>query len=166
MEFKSTRAETAKALKIAGAMHFSKRGYAVNEEVGLLRRGRLRADLYCLSFKNTVIVEVKSCWSDFKTDNDKRKWQNYLDYANQFYFLSTFAVIKRIKKIVPKGIGLIYLDPNTGHLKVYQNSKKRKVEDATTVNMVFRCAYRGAKWTRLNTVRYKVFIIKNDKTKA
>lgn len=158
MNFSSTRRDTALALKTAGAMHFSKRGYAVNEEVGLLRRGRLRADLFCLSFKNTVIVEVKSCWADFKADNDAEKWQSYLPYSNQFYFLTTQKVAHKIATEVGPGVGVMFLNPKTGHLKVLQKSKKRKVEDSINVNMIYRCAYRGAKWTKRNTKRLRVFI--------
>ncbi|MEM9989778.1 MAG: MmcB family DNA repair protein, partial [Pseudomonadota bacterium] len=57
-------------------------GYAVIPEF-TLKTGR-RADLMGLSPKGQfTIVEVKSCWDDYRVDT---KWQDYLDYCDQFYF--------------------------------------------------------------------------------
>ena len=48
-----------------------------------LKTGR-RVDLIALSrTQNITIVEVKSSQTDFPSNN---KWQNYLDWAGQFYF--------------------------------------------------------------------------------
>ena len=48
-----------------------------------LNTGR-RADLIALSRNQQVtIVEVKSSLTDFSSD---KKWQNYLDWADKFYF--------------------------------------------------------------------------------
>ena len=48
-----------------------------------LKTGR-RVDLIVLSrSQHITIVEVKSSLTDFSSD---KKWQNYLDWADQFYF--------------------------------------------------------------------------------
>ena len=48
-----------------------------------LKTGR-RVDLIVLSRNQQVtIVEVKSSLTDFSSD---KKWQNYLDWSDQFYF--------------------------------------------------------------------------------
>jgi hypothetical protein len=161
---KFSRLEIANALKLAGSMHFAKRGYAVNQELGLLKRGKLRADLFCLSFKNTVIVEIKSCFDDFKADNKVEKWKGYLKYANQFYFLSTLATIKKIEPFIAPNseVGLLYLCSKTGHIKTFKKSKKTSVEESVNINLIYRCAYRGAKYTKRNLKRYKVFIDDNS----
>ena len=48
-----------------------------------LATGR-RVDLMALGRDGRLVaIEVKSCRADFLTD---RKWRDYLDYADQFYF--------------------------------------------------------------------------------
>ncbi|WP_420346033.1 MmcB family DNA repair protein [Pelagibius sp.] len=48
-----------------------------------LRSGR-RADLMCLDPKGGLtIIEIKSSVEDFRND---RKWPDYLDYCDRFYF--------------------------------------------------------------------------------
>ena len=51
-----------------------------------------------------MAIEVKSCRTDFLTD---RKWRDYLDYADQFYFAVApdFPV-----EMLPEGEGLILAD--------------------------------------------------------
>jgi hypothetical protein len=57
-------------------------GYAPITEVSLTN-GR-RADLVALDAKGRcIIVEVKSGLADFRSDG---KWQQYLDYCEEFYF--------------------------------------------------------------------------------
>jgi hypothetical protein len=154
---KIDRKQVANTLKKAAAIHFSRK-YAVNFEVGLVRKGKRRADVYCFSMSmNTVIVEVKSCWADFTTDNKKEKWKTYLKYADQFYFLAPHKVAIRIVDELEAGIGVMYLCPRLGRLKVLQKSRKRPVADDIKWNMLMRCAYRGALHTKRNTKKQKVF---------
>lgn len=78
-------------------------GYAPLAEVGL-PNGR-RADLMALGPKGEiVIVEVKSCLEDFRTDG---KWGDYQPYCDAFYF----AVAPEFpREILPEGPGLIIAD--------------------------------------------------------
>lgn len=66
-----------------GAMRLlSELGYAALPEVSLTNNRR--ADIIGLDRRGRVIlVEVKSCLADFRSDN---KWQDYLGYAVEFYF--------------------------------------------------------------------------------
>ena len=64
-----------------------------------LKSGR-RADVIALDDKGLItIVEIKSSRTDFQTD---RKWQDYLEFCDRFYFA------------VPKGFPLDILPPETG----------------------------------------------------
>ena len=64
------------------ASFFQEMGDATLSEF-TLKTGR-RVDLIALSrSQHITIVEVKSSLTDFSTD---KKWQNYLDWADQFYF--------------------------------------------------------------------------------
>ncbi|MGZ8362246.1 MAG: DNA repair putative endonuclease MmcB [Caulobacteraceae bacterium] len=78
-------------------------GYAPLAEV-CLPNGR-RADLMALGPKGEfVIVEVKSGLEDYRAD---RKWGEYLDYCDAFYF----AVAPEFPHaILPEGPGLIVAD--------------------------------------------------------
>ena len=69
-----------------------------------LANGR-RADVAGIDRKGKlVIAEVKSCRADFEID---RKWPDYLDYCDQFYF----AVDPEFPRaLLPGGEGLIIAD--------------------------------------------------------
>lgn len=69
-----------------------------------LGNGR-RADLVAIDRTGDIsLVEVKSCRSDFVAD---RKWHEYLDYCDRFYFAvaSDFPL-----DLLPAGEGLIMAD--------------------------------------------------------
>ena len=71
-----SRRQITAALTDAVVQYYTKKRYCVNREIGLCKRGRLRADFLAMNMKNEIIiVEVKSCPSDFYTDH---KWQKYL----------------------------------------------------------------------------------------
>ncbi len=69
-----------------------------------LANGR-RADIAALDLNgDIVIVEVKSCREDFESDN---KWQDYLEFADRFYF----AVDRDFpQELLPEECGLIVSD--------------------------------------------------------
>lgn len=69
-----------------------------------LANGR-RADIAALDLKgDIVIVEVKSCRADFEADN---KWQDYLEFADRFYF----AIDRDFpQELLPEACGLIVSD--------------------------------------------------------
>ena len=73
---------SAERITRAVASFFQAMGDATLSEF-TLKTGR-RVDLTALSrSQHITIVEVKSSLTDFSTD---KKWQNYLDWADQFYF--------------------------------------------------------------------------------
>ena len=79
-------------------------GYATLTEF-TLRSGR-RVDVIGLDAKGRVIiVEVKSSLEDFRSD---RKWPEYLEYCDAFYF----AVPEFFPQaVIPEEAGLIVADP-------------------------------------------------------
>jgi hypothetical protein len=82
---------------------------AVVAEV-LLANGR-RADLVALDRSGTItLVEVKASRADFVAD---RKWQDYLDYCDRFYF----AVAAGFPlELLPPDEGLILADRFAGEI--------------------------------------------------
>ena len=104
------------------AMYYSQKKFAVSREVGLPYLDqknhywtKQRADFIAVNKRHeVVIVETKSCWSDFATDH---KWQHYLSHCNKFYFGADTETAKRIAeflKNVPeaKGVGVIAFEPD------------------------------------------------------
>ncbi|MGH6902393.1 MAG: MmcB family DNA repair protein [Geminicoccaceae bacterium] len=75
-----------------------------------LGNGR-RADLAAIDHRGTIsLVEIKSCRADFLTD---RKWREYLDYCDRFYF----AVAGDFPRhLLPADEGLILADRFGGEI--------------------------------------------------
>ncbi len=100
-----TGAWHAGALDIArGASRYLRAlGWAVVAELPLAD-GR-RADLMALDRRGGIIIlEVKSCLADFRTDN---KWEDYRQWCDRFYF----AVDARFPQdCIPEECGLIVAD--------------------------------------------------------
>ena len=72
----------ARRICAAVMRHFSERGYACLAEFTL--KTNRRPDVTCLGKDGAIImVEIKSGVVDFKTD---QKWQDYLEWADSFYF--------------------------------------------------------------------------------
>lgn len=55
----------------------------------------------------TIGYEIKVSRSDFTSDT---KWQKYLDYCNEFYFVCPDGLIR--KEELPKGVGLLWVSRN------------------------------------------------------
>lgn len=74
------------------------------------KRG-LRTDVFAIGPKGQIwIVECKSCVADFTSD---AKWQNYLEWCDQFFWAvdTEFPI-----DILPEGYGLIIADAYGGEL--------------------------------------------------
>ena len=136
----SCRADTANLLKKAVAKYYTKKRFAVFFELGLNRRGRLRADVFAFSFKQEVVViEVKSSLADFRTD---KKFQDYHEYCNKLYIATTVEVAAKIKDTLPPKVGLFVIDGT----KLVCKKPARSVELCPTIleNLTTRMIFRNA----------------------
>jgi len=97
------QSQVAAALQRGVCRTFRALGYSVLTELPLAN-GR-RADVVGLSSAGDVlIVEIKSCLVDYRTDG---KWHEYLDYCDRLYF----AVANDFPcEVIPKEAGLILAD--------------------------------------------------------
>jgi hypothetical protein len=68
------------------------------------------------------VYEVKVSRSDFQRDG---KYQCYLPYCHEFYFVVPKGMVK--KEEVPDGIGLIYYNPETKSLRTVKKPIYRKI---------------------------------------
>ncbi|NEX93080.1 DNA repair putative endonuclease MmcB [Caulobacter sp. 17J65-9] len=103
IELVFSRPETTLSVTRGAARLMISLGWAPLYEV-CLPNGR-RADVMALSPKGQLaIVEVKSSIEDYRTD---RKWGEYLEFCDEFYF----AVAPEFpREILPEGPGLIVAD--------------------------------------------------------
>jgi hypothetical protein len=107
-----SRPETTLAVTRGAARLFMDLGFAPLLEVGL-PNGR-RADVMALGPKGEIaIAEVKSSLEDYRTD---RKWGEYLDYCDLFYFAVGPEFPREILsegpgQIVADGFGGAVLEP-------------------------------------------------------
>lgn len=136
-------------IKHAATYYLTDKNFSVYDEVGLKsdsRYSRLRADLLGITVSGEiVIVEVKSCWQDFTSDN---KWEKYLAFCNKMYFAISADlynskhsehIIKRLKEF---GIGLLVVS-DLGSVSVKSNCKRRKVLGKTRRWLITKLAWRG-----------------------
>lgn len=143
----------AEEIKAAATSYLRKKCMAVNAEVGLCRGGRFRADLLALTFYgDTTVVEVKSSVADFRAD---KKWHNYLEFANKFYFAMTQTTYSKVKDSIPKGIGVMLaseFQDSAGRtrkaLKVVKPAFRREIDAETNINLIIRLAFRNADASR------------------
>lgn len=123
-----SRSETTQHVTKSVIRYWAKKVYSCYPEVGVLRRGRLRADIVAFNMNREVIIcEVKSCMSDFSTD---RKWRKYLLFCNKMYFcihaeLESTLGAKIKESIKDTGCGLIVVS-SSGKARVAVNAKRRE----------------------------------------
>ncbi len=101
--FDGRQSDAAAALQRGVCRAFRALGHSVVTELPLAN-GR-RADVVGLSQSGDIlIVEIKSCLTDYRTDG---KWHDYLDYCDRLYFAvdSDFP-----SEVIPQETGLILAD--------------------------------------------------------
>lgn len=143
----------AQEIKDVVARHFTKKRMCVHTEVGLNRRGRLRADLVALSMRGElVVIEVKSSKRDYLTDH---KYEGYIPYGNRFYFAMTEDVYEEVVERIPSHVGVfvvydrVYPSGRTRKaLKVVQRTRRREVDEEIRFNMIIRMAYKSSDYNR------------------
>ena len=110
-------------------------GYAVLPEI-TLPTGR-RADLICLNPKGRIwIIEIKSSVADFRADS---KWQDYLNYCDEFSFATGPDVPA---DIFPDLTGLIISD--TYGADIMRPASQHKISPAARKAVHLACARTGA----------------------
>ena len=150
---------TAQELKEAVSKYYIRKRMCIHFEVGLCKKGRLRADVVGLSMRgNLVGIEVKSGRSDFMRDS---KWPQYTEYFNKFYFAMTLKTYEAVKAHIPKGIGIMVVTPRistvtgrplVGSVKAVQSARMRDVDPDIAKNMIIRMAFKSSDRNRFSSV--------------
>lgn len=150
----NTRLATARLIYKEVAKYLSNKGYSCHYEVGLNKWGKLRADVLAFNYKQEVIiVEVKSCWQDYKTDT---KFLGYLDFCHKFYFaVSQDFPLKAefLAKLKEHKIGLLIVDLASPRIHLFHSrsiqcgasARLRSLDKEISNKIILRLAYRSGK---------------------
>ena len=125
----------------------SSKGYKVLSEFALPNKKRV--DIIAInSKKEIIIVEVKSKKNEVKTD---KKWKNYLNYCNYFYF----ACNDKLKNFnFSKNVGVIQKKSNS--IKIIKKSKYKKISQKRKNILILKIALSAtSKFHRLIDPEFK-----------
>lgn len=133
---------TAERLRKATAKLFFDAGEACLREF-TLKSGH-RVDLICLSRAQQItIIEIKSSRQDFISD---RKWHNYLEWADHFYFAVSahFPV-----ELLPEAsqCGIIISDGFDGH--ILRPAPQTPLAPARRAHLIRRLAFQAMNRTEI-----------------
>ncbi|NOQ31762.1 MAG: MmcB family DNA repair protein [Helicobacteraceae bacterium] len=123
------------------------KGHMIVDEVGLplnaYWENTYYADVFEITKDNKIIIyEVKSSKQDYRSD---KKWKNYLQYCEYFYFVAPREVIEIIKNEVPKHVGLYtYEKDYLECIRASRRHNKDLVDKETVKNLNIKIGYRFA----------------------
>ena len=153
-------------MKIADLIKASiieRRGFKGNtlvDEVGLPLNASWDNHFYADVFeitkdKKIVIYEIKSSKADYRSD---KKWHNYLQFCEYFYFIAPKDVIEIIRDEVPKHIGLYtYHNDYLECVRPSRRHNKDLLDDETVKNLNVKMGYR---FTKMHSRRRKAWLEK------
>ena len=125
----------------------SLKGYKVLSEFALPNKKRV--DIIAINLKKKIIiVEVKSNKKSLKYD---KKWKNYVNYCNYFYF----ACNDKLKDFnFSENIGVI--QNNSNNIKIIRKSKYKKLSENKKKQLIFKIALSAtSKFHRLIDPEFK-----------
>ena len=124
----------------------SAKGYRVLSEFALPNKKRV--DIIGINLKKEiVIVEVKSNKNGIKLD---KKWKNYLNYCNYFFFASS----EKINFNFSENIGVI--QNNSNKIKITKEPKYKKLPENKKNKLIFTISLSAiSKFHRLIDPEYK-----------
>jgi hypothetical protein len=134
------------------AKRFKRKRRAVYFELGLNRKGQLRADVFVLAMNgHVVVVEVKSSVADFRAD---KKMAGYLDYCNQFYLAVPESVYAKIQnRFTPAGAGVFILSDDGKSIVKVKAARNRDLDEDVVFNLAVRAAFRNSDTNNRKNVR-------------
>ena len=145
----------ADEIKQRVARYFIKKRRCIHFEVGLNKRGRLRADVVALAMNGYLtIVEVKSSKRDFTSD---KKFTKYAPYCDQLYLAFTEEVYEDVCHLVPASVGVLVVYNRAypsgvvrKSVRVEQPARRHEVSEDVRFNMVTRMAFKSSDLNRFS----------------
>lgn len=155
------RREITQGLVKATNSYLLKKGFAVYNEMAVVKWGRRRVDVIALNLRGEIVVgEVKSSPEDYYSDS---KWMTYLEHCNRMHFVFTESVFSKLKaEIAPvlkqHGVGALLLSPTTGYLYSVLPARRRPMCGTNKKALVFRMAWRNADVSKRTNRRVRIFL--------
>lgn len=136
--------------------YFVDKLYGVYVELGLCKYGNLRADVMAVNRKaEVVLIEVKSCNADLKSDN---KLHKYMGYCNKAYLIVTAehwaSHEEYIRSRLPDGMGVIVSAALGLDFKV--KAQYRPMPSAVKKDIIIRMAWRSATFSKRTLTRRQI----------
>lgn len=148
----TSRGVITQAVTKAVTSYFTHKLFGVYHELGLTTWGKHKADVVAVNRKgHIVIVEVKSCMADFKTNSKT----DYIPFCNQFYwaFTQKFWEESSVRELIPTGTGVLILGTTSGLIKSVKSCRVRTMNGKIKKDMVLRMAWRAATYSRYTGTR-------------
>jgi hypothetical protein len=137
-----TRLDIANNIKAIVSFYYRAKKRAVFFELGLVRKGRLRADVVALAMNgHVVLVEVKSSVADFRADNKHKK---YLPLSNQAYFAMPRKVYKKVKDDIDPSFGVFICEDDGLKIEKVVGAKSRQLDLGVSSSLAIRAAFRSS----------------------
>ena len=132
--------DTADRIKAAVGHYFKKKKRAVYTELGLIKGGRLRADVFAMAMNGfTVIVECKSSLADYRSD---KKLELYRDHCHQFYLAMPESVYNKVKDTISPGIGVFIMNSEL-KIKIVKPARRQELSPEDITRLAIRAAFRS-----------------------
>ena len=144
--------------------YYVKKTHGVNVEVGVMPWGKRKVDLIAISTKgHIVIAEIKSGLADLKSDD---KMHEYLPFCNQMVLVVSQDCYEKHKDYIlertGKDIGVLILSRESGFLTSVKPARTRNMLPLDKRSIILRLAFRGAKFSKRNSRRNRVFLPTGD----
>jgi hypothetical protein len=141
------RAEATAYITYRVRDYLKEHGYSVYIELGVETMGSRRADVLALNHEpDLLLVEVKSCAADWRSDN---KWRDYIDSCNRLYLAVTDKFYRsKVGKEATEtmreaGCGVMVINKDAGTLKVKVKAIRREMEPNHLKFVLVKMAFRG-----------------------
>lgn len=140
------------------AARYAEKLWATHFEIGLVKGGRLRADVVAMNMGGGIdIIEVKSSVADFRSD---KKMEGYRKYCDKAYIACSKEVYDKIKDKVLPGFGVYVVGPNS--IYVAKRARYKAMSARLRLSIAVRLGYRSADKTlyqRKSKTAGRVFVI-------
>lgn len=135
--------------------------FSVFLEMGVMKEGRRRADVLGINTKGEVVCcEVKTSIQDFRRD---KKWKDYLEYCNKFYFSFPQHLYEKHKEEIRKtakeeNVGILILSQDSGYVKSVAPARRREMAQDTHRSLTIRMAWRAGDMNIRKNRRQRYYI--------
>jgi hypothetical protein len=126
--------------------YYCHKRWACHREIGLLRWGKLRVDVFAFNLGGDFVgIEVKSSKADFNSDH---KMSNYLKYFDKFYIACPLDIKDYILERLPSEKMGVFCLGTDGYLWCVKPAKNMKgLKNKKRRELLLRLAFRSSEYS-------------------